>query len=222
MSIVDAVIRTGRIPPVNAPRVDKKRYSEVMSKHLAEEVAEGLRLVGFVGTKPDRDGPGEKAFQGGLGPKKVDVSYSDDRHGLMLAISIKTICFPEYGKNLKNRFSDMCAEAITLHMRFPYSVIGGMFAFPVGAANDTSKARKVSTFDRATKLFSTVSGRDQHGNALEKFENFTMLQFQPVDESGVDPWISLVDCVSGRKMSEDEYFDDLKSRFLTRNPHIDL
>ncbi len=99
MSIVDAVIRTGRIPPVNAPRVDKKRYSEVMSKHLAEEVAEGLRSVGFVGTKPDRDGPGEKAFQGGMGPKKIDVSYSDERHGLLLAISIKTICFPEYGKN---------------------------------------------------------------------------------------------------------------------------
>jgi hypothetical protein len=45
-------------------------------------------------------GAREKAFQGGLGPKRVDVSYADERHGLILAVSIKTITSEPFGKNL--------------------------------------------------------------------------------------------------------------------------
>ena len=98
------------------------------------EVADGLRSVGFEKTKPLRDGTTEKEFQGGLGPKRVDVSFSDEQHGLLLGVSIKSICFTPFGKNLKNRFSDLCTEAVTLHIRFPYSVLSGLFAMPVSAA----------------------------------------------------------------------------------------
>ena len=222
MSLVDAVNRVGVIPPNEAARAVKKRYSELLSKYLAEELAAGLRKTGFENTKPDRDGVGEKAFQGGLGTKKVDVSYSDEQHGLLLAVSIKTICFPEFGKNLKNRFADMCTEAITLHMRFPYSIVAGLFAFPLDADQDTSKLRKISTFRRATKLFATISGRKQHVDAPEKFENFTMLSFQPVTENGGVVWIRLFDSESGTELEEDAYLLKLRSQFLERNPHIDF
>src|SRR5205814_7865529 len=106
----DAVKATGRYPLPNAIQSQKKRYSEVLSKHLALEVADGLREVGLPHVRPLRGGPGERAFQGGLGPKKVDVTYSDERHGLLLAVSIKTITSAPYGKNLKNRFYDLCPE----------------------------------------------------------------------------------------------------------------
>src|SRR3712207_6642712 len=100
MSLLDAVTAAGVI---GTPT--KKRYSEVLSQHLAREVATGLRAIGFEGTKS-----GEKAFQGGLGPKRVDVSYADEQHGLLLAVSIKTITSEPFGKNLKNRFYDLCPE----------------------------------------------------------------------------------------------------------------
>src|SRR5262249_11221072 len=74
---------------------------------LAWEVADGLRKVGFKGVRPQRDGPGETRFQGGLGPKRVDVSYADGEHGLMLAISLKSIVAKPFGKNLTNRFYDL-------------------------------------------------------------------------------------------------------------------
>ncbi|MGH9665118.1 MAG: hypothetical protein ACRD9L_11900, partial [Bryobacteraceae bacterium] len=136
------------------------RYSERLSRYLAVEVSSALRTAGFPNVKPLPGGPGEKEFQGGLGPKKVDVSHADEPHGLLLAVSIKSICFAQFGKNLKNRFGDLCTEAMTLHMRFPYSVVCALFAFPVEADTDISEqGRRMSTFHRATKLFATISGR---------------------------------------------------------------
>jgi len=104
MSLVEAIIRTGPIPLDSVSQAEKKRYSEVLSANLAKAVAEQLREVGFPSVKPEIDGKGEKTFQGGLGPKRVDVSYSDDQNGLLLAVSIKSINFAPFGKNLKNRF----------------------------------------------------------------------------------------------------------------------
>ena len=219
MSLLDAVVAAGEIPPDSAPQATKKRYSEVLSKHLAEETADGLRALGFGGIRPLRGGPGEKAFQGGLGPKKVDVSYSDDQHGLHLAVSIKTISFPTWGKNLKNRFSDMCTEAITLHMRFPYSVVCGLFAMPQRADEDISDQRTTSTFRRATALFSTISGRSEYTDPGEKFENMSMLLFRPL-QPGIEPTATIVDCNSGQNRGEDEYFRSLLDIFNRRNPHL--
>lgn len=89
MALLDAVVAAGVLPAGDARKEDKKRYSEVLSQNLAQQVAAGLRSVGFSGVRPVPGGPGERAFQGGLGPKKVDVSYADEQHGLLLAVSIK-------------------------------------------------------------------------------------------------------------------------------------
>ncbi len=219
MSLLDAILATGPLPPDSVAQSHKKRYSELLSSHLAQEVAEGLRAVGFPNVKPIRGGPGEKAFQGGLGPKKVDVSYSDEQHGLLLAVSIKTINFAPFGKNLKNRFGDLLTEAITLHLRFPYSVVCTLFAFPVAADVDVTQGRTISTFQRAAKLFATVSGRREYTDPGEKFENVTMMLFKPVMENGSLPWVKLIDAQTRREMTEDEYFMMLRQIYNQRNPH---
>jgi hypothetical protein len=219
MSLLDAVVATGATPPDSAPQAEKKRYSERLSRHLADEVADGLRTVGFVAIKPVRGRPGEKEFQGGLGPKKVDVSYADDRHGLLLAVSIKSINFAPFGKNLKNRFGDLCTEAITLHMRFPYSVICMLFAMPMAADQDVTRGRLVSTFRRACKLFATISGRKQYTDPGEKFENVTMMLFQPLAKNGAPAALKLIDAESGRDMTEGAYFRKLLELYNNRNPH---
>lgn len=224
MSLADAVYAAGLFPAPNATQSEKKRYAELLSKALAAEVAEGLRALGMPGVKPVRGGPGEKEFQGGLGPKRVDVTYSDERHGLLFAVTIKSINAPPFGKNLKNRFGDLCTEAITLHMRFPYSVVCCLFAFPVAAAEDLTPGRTVSTFERATKLFATISGRAEYTDPGEKFEDVAMMLFQPMtpgDDSLCPlPWVKLIDAASRQEVSEAEYFVRLLSLFNTRNPHI--
>jgi len=218
MSLIDAIVKAGSKPPDSAEQSVKKRYSEILSHALAMEIAEGLRSVGFAQVKPLRDGKKEKEFQGGLGPKRVDVSFSDEQHGLLLGVSIKSICFSPFGKNLKNRFSDLCTEAVTLHMRFPYSVLTGFFAMPVTADEDLSRIRVKSTFLRATHLFSTISGRRNYTDPGEKFEGFTMMKFNDIGAPG-GPSFMLVDADTNRELSEREVFRQLRDLYNNRNPH---
>jgi hypothetical protein len=223
VSLRDAVKAAGAAPPMDAVQSLKKRYSEVLSRHLAVEVAAGLRKIGFPKVKPERGGPHEKEFQGGLGPKKLDVTYSDEQHGLKFAVSIKCITSPPFGKNLKNRFSDLCTEAITLHMRFPYSIVCALFAFPVAADQDHSKERgrrQISTFRRATQLFATISGRDDYTGPGEKFENVTMLLFTPLAKpQRRQPIVKLVDTQTRKELTEVQYFSRLLELYNKRNPH---
>lgn len=220
MGLLDAVLAAGVLPGGNARKEDKKRYAELLSQHLAQEVASGLRALGLHGIKPQPGGPGEKAFQGGLGPKKVDVSYADEQHGLLLAISIKSITSAPFGKNLKNRFYDLCPEGITLHLRFPYAVVCALFCFPNAANEDVTPGRKISTFERAKRLLATISGRREYADPGEKFENITMMLFQPLtSEKANKPWIRLVDAQTDAEITEAEYFDLIRQAYNTRNPH---
>lgn len=222
MSLGDAIIATGPAPDDTVSQATKKRYSEVLSSHLAHELAAELRRIGFRNVKPLAGGPGERAFQGGLGPKKVDVSYSDEQHGLMLAVSIKSICFPPFGKNLKNRFGDLLTEAITLHLRFPYSVVCMLFAFPIASHKDVTKQRQISTFARAMKLFATVSGRKDYTDPGEKFENVAMLLFEPFTGRQRKGRFQLYDAKTEKLMSEEEYLQNLRRIFNERNPHAPI
>jgi hypothetical protein len=219
MSLVDAVIEAGPIPPNSSPRETKKNFSEALSAALALHVAGGLRDTGFSGTRPFPGGPGEKAFQGGLGPKKVDVSFSDEQHGLLLAVSIKTINFPEFGKNLKNRFSDVLAEAITLHMRFPYSVVGTLFAFPAAANQDITPRRSSPTFAQAMRLLGTVAGREEYTDPGEKFEFVTLMLYQPLLDAGTQCWVKLFDAATQTEISEQVLHEQIRAIYNRRNPH---
>lgn len=219
MGLGDAIIATGPVPDDTVSQATKKRYSEVLSSHLAHQLAAELRKIGFKNAKPLPGGPGERAFQGGLGPKKVDVSYSDEQHGLMLAVSIKSICFQPFGKNLKNRFGDLLTEAITLHLRFPYSVVCMLFAFPIDSHKDVTKLRQISTFARAMKLFATVSGRKDYTDPGEKFENVTMLLFEPLTGRRKKGRFELYDAKTEKLLTEEEYLQNLRRIFNDRNPH---
>jgi hypothetical protein len=221
--LLDAVISAGEYR-ADGMQAEKKRYSEKLSAALANELAAGLRTIGFPNVRPMHDGPGEREFQGGLGPKRVDVSFADEKHGLLLAVSVKSICSPPYGKNLKNRFGDLCTEAINLHMRFPYSVVGGLFAMPEGADLDRSRLRPLSTFQRARMLFGTITGRADYTSAGEKFEDFVMMLFNPVQPAPAPgPWVRLYAAsllaASPGEISEAAYLAHLQDLYNTRNPH---
>ena len=214
---VDAVREVGPKPPDSEKRHPKKRYSEKLSHELAYALATKLRAVGFDGTRPVPGGAKEAEFQGGLSSKRVDVSYSDAKHGLMLGVSVKGINFPAFGKNLPNRFADLCTESVNLHMRFPFAVMGLLFVMPEDADLNHTERRTVSTFARAARMMASISGRENYSDTPESFEDATMLRYRP-DNHPEGPSVALFRAEGLVSISEGEYIERLRRTYNRRNP----
>jgi hypothetical protein len=171
-------------PPDTASREVKRGYSEGMSAKVAVAFAEELRNRGMKEARPS--GPGdvgtsgaERRLAGGIGAKKVDVTWTTEESGLLLGISVKTINFRDsrsknFQKNLTNRRGDMVSEALTLHRRFPYAVVAGFLFLDKDARNDQTKQRK-STFENAFPRLRIFTGRQDPAGRDEQFERLYLL-----------------------------------------------
>jgi hypothetical protein len=176
-----ALRQVGPKPDESAKAPDKKRFSERLSEVVAVAFAEELRRRGLDGTRPGAPGDigrsgAERRMSGGIGAKKVDVTFATEESGLILAISVKSINFADgstgnYQKNLTNRRGDMLFEAVTLHRRFPYAVLVGAFFFDAGAAEDGTNGRN-STFRNAHEAFRLFTGRSDPAGRDEQYEHF--------------------------------------------------
>jgi hypothetical protein len=182
--LVEALKILGPKPPETAAAPVKKAYSESISRVVSLAVAQELRHRGLAEARPAGagelgDSGAERRMAGGLGAKKVDVTWATPEAGLLLAISIKTINFRDgttknFQKNLVNRRGDMLMEAVTLHRRFPYAVLCGFFFLDLEAASDQTSQRR-STFVNAHHRLKLFTGRDDPAGRDEQFERFYLL-----------------------------------------------
>lgn len=183
-------------PPETSSSEQKKRFSEQVSAAFALAFAEELRLRGLRGTRPSPPGEvgksgAERRMSGGIGAKKVDVSWATEESGLLLAISIKSINWRDrrtrnFQKNLINRRGDMLIEAVTLHRRFPYAVLAGFFILDREAAEDQT-ARRMSTFHNAHNRLRLFTHREDPAGRDEQYERLYLClldanRFQPTFE----------------------------------------
>lgn len=208
-----------------ASQSEKKRYSERISEAIALAIAEELRHRGLEDVRPAAVGQlggsgAERRMAGGLGAKKVDVTWATETGGLLLGISIKSINFRDgktgnYQKNLVNRRGDMLMEAVTLHRRFPYAVLAALFFFDKGALNDKTGKRR-STFENAHARLKLFTGRNDPAGRDEQFERFYVLSLE------ADP--SLVDVHAyevgkpGQEVALEALVTDLLALVAERNP----
>lgn len=175
----DAIRQLGPKPPESSAQPVKKRYSERLSEVVANALADELRHRGLRGTLPNRDrgalGSGsERRMAGGIGAKKVDVTWATEEAGLLFAVSVKSINWKDarsgnYQKNLVNRRGDMLIEAVTLHRRFPYAVLAGFIFLDKGAAEDRTERRR-STFENAHHRLKLFTGRADPSGRDEQYE----------------------------------------------------
>lgn len=166
-------------PEDTAPASVKKRYSEQVSNAVAPAFAEELRRRGLASARPAPPGVvglsgAERRMAGAIGAKKVDVTWATEESGLLLALSIKSINFRDnrtgnFQKNLTNRRGDLLYEAVTLHRRFPYAVLGGFLFLDRGAAADNTASRR-STFINADSRLRLFDGRNDPAGRDEQYE----------------------------------------------------
>lgn len=211
-------------PPDTAGRPEKKAYSERMSNVLAAAFAEELRQRGLTGTLPSPPGlvgttGAERRISGGIGAKKVDVSWATDESGLVLGLSIKTINFVDrttgnYQKNLINRRGDLLIEATTLHRRFPYAVLVGWLFLDAGAATDSTPRRK-STFENAHPRLRLFTGREEPYGRDEQYERLLICLV------GATPFQSTLECYEvgdpTTRLDIERVFDDITETVAERN-----
>jgi hypothetical protein len=182
-SIEDAIKNCYPKPPDEADRGVKKNWAEKLSNEVAKVLAVRLRTLGVPNCQPDENAGRERQFAGGIGAKKLDVSFATETGGLILGISIKSISFPDprtknFAKNLTNRRGDLLAEATTLHQRFPYAVLGAFFLFDERADADGTDQR-LHTFQRAREIFRMFTSRTDRSNSVERYEVLAVAKFNP-------------------------------------------
>lgn len=152
---------------------DKKNYAEVLSRELAQTVADKLRS-NFRGILPSKDGKGQESrARTSKGFKKLDVNYSTLELGLGLGVSIKTINFPDgasrrYTKNYTRVDGELRAEASDYHERQPYSVLAALIFLPADAAFDAPS--KISSFGASVQVFRPRAGRTSPKDSPMLFE----------------------------------------------------
>ncbi len=171
-------------PADSVPPAAKKRYSELMSAAIALALAEELRERGMPEARPAPPGEvgasgAERRLAGGIGAKKVDVTWATEESGLLLGMSVKSINFKDgktknFQKNLTNRRADMLIEAVTLHRRFPYAVLCGLFFLDSGAATDQTATRR-STAINAHQRLRLFTGRSDPAGRDEQFERLYLI-----------------------------------------------
>ena len=211
--LVEAVKAAGPKPADDAPQGEKNPWVGKISNTLAVAIADELRQRGMKGVRPAAPGEigvsgAERRLAGGIGAKKVDVSWATEESGLIFAVSVKTIMYRDgktgqYQKNLTNRRGDLLIEAVTLHRRFPYAVIAGFLFLDHHAATDGTEKRK-STFENAFPRMKLFTRRPDPEGREEQFERLYLLlldsnSFQPsvrcYEVSDPDTEISISDAL---------------------------
>lgn len=220
-----ALKSAGNKPPDSAPVPTKKAYSEKISSAVAGAVADELRQRGLKGARPAPPGEldtsgAERRMAGGIGAKKVDVTWATEEAGLLLGVSIKTINFRDgrtknFQKNLTNRRGDMLFEAVTLHRRFPYAVLGGLFFLDRGAEQDQTVRRR-STFLNAHTRLQLFTGREDPGGRDEQYERLYLVL---LDASSTHALFEVFPVGSpASPIPMEQALDELVSATAIRNP----
>lgn len=220
------------LPP--KPAADAKQgkgaYSQAMSNAFGAALGAYLRERGCSEARPASPGElggsgAERRMAGGIGAKKVDVTWATEEAGLIFATSIKTINFRDaasgnFQKNVTNRRGDMLFEGVTLHRRFPYSVLLGLFCFDKGAADDGkikgNKVTRKSTFLNTHQRLRLFTGRKDPADRDEQFEILCVLL---VDTESSPPSVVAYDVgVPGKPVALDEVIDRAMVHVSERNP----
>jgi len=193
----------------------KKNYTEKVSEALTQIVAGRLRELGLLNARAPRRGR-DKQFMGGYGTKGVDVSISDEKHGLLLTSGTKGILF-DVRKNLKNRYRDMVMEALELHKRFPYAVCGHLLF--LGRTESARASRAFGTvLGEAIALLKGITSRQRPDESAELYESMGILLLEPGDPSSVDLRPKDVP----PHLTAERYCERLVTAFRDRNPFLFL
>lgn len=155
------------LPNEDSTQKEKKNYAEAFSRELAALFADQVRQrYPNARVTPLLDGK-EQEFRigGAIDAKKTDVTVWDDRAGLILGVSIKTITAMDessqrYTKNMKRNDMELRDEADILHRRQPYAYLTAVVLLPMKSTCDGRANNAASSFAHGVFTFRKRAGRE--------------------------------------------------------------
>jgi len=165
------------------------RHKELVISELGEGVLD----------RPKRQRPhliepeaGEKRVAGGLRTVQSDVTEAHELDGVRLAVEIK----PSYravGRAIWNRYGDVRAFAVNIHLKFPFAVVGGVQVLPtIDIEEDGSRSKTRTYLSRAARRHDRIRPRVSEADADHLVEALGLVIFDP--ETGeLDPDLPAAD-----------------------------
>lgn len=98
------------------------RLSSILARALQDQLLERIPSLKDLRVQ-------ETKVAGGLRTVNADVSQADKLDGLRLAVEIKPVNLA-VGRAIWNRFGDLRAFAVNIHLKFPFCVVGGVLVIP--------------------------------------------------------------------------------------------
>ena len=140
---------------------------------------------------------------GGIRPQNYDVGYRPD--GVRFAFDSKTLNDTKsVGKNFQNMVNDLGTEAITVHGRFPFAVLGFMVIIP-------SPCFQGGVRRRFTRMLDRLVGRNSPDDTPHKAEAVTLALWDP-ENAVVDPtWPE-----PGSKLRIERFSEQIQAQYHER------
>lgn len=178
-----------RTPESESAKAAQTALSRVFGRVLARElhnrhqilVEEELGLAG-PSKSPHLLHPkeGETRVAGGLRTAQSDVTEVHHLDGVRLAVEVKPT-YRAVGRAIWNRYGDVRAFAVNVHLKFPFAVVGGVQVLPtIDIENDGSQVDTRKYLDRAARRLSRIRPRQTEADANHLLEAFGLIAFDPV------------------------------------------
>lgn len=153
----------------------------------------------------------ETPVAGGLRTAQSDVTEAHPLDGVRVAIEIK----PSYravGRAIWNRFGDVRAFAVNIHLKFPLAVVGGVQVLPTWDFDENGNwVDTTSYLRRASRRLDRIRLRETEADADHLLEGFLLLVFDPKTGT-LDPNIP----AQGSPLRWDGFIDALVKAYDTR------
>lgn len=192
----------------NAAKAAQIRLSNGLGRFLLTELQKRIPGLGGVA--------GETKVAGALRTMNSDVTATHPLDGLRLAIEIKPVNLA-VGRAIWNRFGDIRAFAVNVHLKFPFAIVGGVLAVPTYENVKDKKTGVVTKrdvthlIDRAVLRLNRAGGREKESDAAHLLEGVWVLVYDP-DTATVRKDVP----PKGHRLRYMEFMDDLVTAYEAR------
>lgn len=121
---------------------------------------------------------GERNVSGGLRVGRLDLTEYHPLDGLRLAVEIKPVHLA-VGRAFWNRFGDVRAAAVNMHLKFPFAVVGGLLTVPTWEWSKGTKKSTAPLLNRGVERLVRAGSRRTESDASHLMEAVGLIAFDP-------------------------------------------